>query len=75
MLRTKRPQWSSSLRINSPNSALLLLGTTARVPGMPYSLAEAGIPLAALGAGAFPLAKWREAHKTSPAFVQLDLSI
>jgi diguanylate cyclase (GGDEF)-like protein/PAS domain S-box-containing protein len=41
----------------------------------PYSLAEAGIPLAALGAGAFPLAKWREAHKTSPAFVQLDLSI
>lgn len=41
----------------------------------PYSLAEAGIPLAALGAGAFPLAKWREAHKTSPAFVQLDLSV
>ncbi len=25
----------------------------------PYSLAEAGIPLAALGPGAFPLAKWR----------------
>jgi diguanylate cyclase (GGDEF)-like protein/PAS domain S-box-containing protein len=42
----------------------------------PYSLAEAGIPLAALGAGAFPLAKWREAHKKSaPAFVQLDLSV
>jgi len=41
----------------------------------PYSLAEAGIPLAALGAGAFPLAKWREGHKSPPAFVQLDLSI
>lgn len=41
----------------------------------PYSLAEAGIPLAALGAGAFPLAKWREAHKSVPKFVQMDLSI
>jgi diguanylate cyclase (GGDEF)-like protein/PAS domain S-box-containing protein len=41
----------------------------------PYSLAEAGIPLAALGAGAFPLAKWREANKTVPRFVQLDLSV
>ncbi|SHN48319.1 putative bifunctional diguanylate cyclase/phosphodiesterase [Erythrobacter sanguineus] len=41
----------------------------------PYSLAEAGIPLAALGAGAFPLAKWREGHKSAPAFVQLDLSV
>ena len=41
----------------------------------PYALAEAGIPLAALGAGAFPLAKWREANKSSPRFVQLDLSI
>ena len=41
----------------------------------PYSLAEAGIPLAALGAGAFPLAKWRDANKTVPRFVQLDLSI
>ena len=41
----------------------------------PYSLAEAGIPLAALGAGAFPLAKWREANKTVPRFVQLDLNI
>ncbi len=40
----------------------------------PYSLAEAGIPLAALGAGAFPLAKWREANKTIPKFVQLELS-
>ncbi|MBA4007443.1 MAG: GGDEF domain-containing protein [Erythrobacter sp.] len=39
----------------------------------PYSLAEAGIPLAALGAGAFPLAKWREANKTVPRFVQLDI--
>jgi diguanylate cyclase (GGDEF)-like protein/PAS domain S-box-containing protein len=39
----------------------------------PYSLAEAGIPLAALGAGAFPLAKWREANKTIPKFVQLEL--
>jgi diguanylate cyclase (GGDEF)-like protein len=41
----------------------------------PYSLAEAGIPLAALGPGAFPLAKWREANKSAPAFVQLDLGI
>ena len=41
----------------------------------PYSLAEAGIPLAALGAGAFPLAKWREAHKSPPAFIQLELSV
>ncbi|WP_026092009.1 EAL domain-containing protein [Porphyrobacter sp. AAP82] len=40
----------------------------------PYSLAEAGIPLAALGAGAFPLAKWREANKSIPKFVQLELS-
>ncbi|MFO6445719.1 putative bifunctional diguanylate cyclase/phosphodiesterase [Erythrobacter sp. NE805] len=40
----------------------------------PYSLAEAGIPLAALGAGAFPLAKWREANKSVPKFVQLELS-
>ena len=41
----------------------------------PYSLAEAGIPLAALGAGAFPLAKWREANKTVPRFVQLAMSM
>lgn len=41
----------------------------------PYSLAEAGIPLAALGAGAFPLAKWRDAHKTMPRFIQLALSM
>ena len=41
----------------------------------PYSLAEAGIPLAALGAGAFPLAKWREANKSVPKFVQLELSV
>jgi diguanylate cyclase (GGDEF)-like protein/PAS domain S-box-containing protein len=41
----------------------------------PYSLAEAGIPLAALGAGAFPLAKWREANKSIPKFVQLELSL
>jgi diguanylate cyclase (GGDEF)-like protein len=41
----------------------------------PYSLAEAGIPLAALGAGAFPLAKWREANKSIPKFVQLELSV
>ncbi len=40
----------------------------------PYSLAEAGIPLAALGAGAFPLAKWRDANKSIPKFVQLELS-
>ncbi len=41
----------------------------------PYSLAEAGVPLAALGGGAFPLAKWREANKTIPQFVQLELSV
>jgi diguanylate cyclase (GGDEF)-like protein/PAS domain S-box-containing protein len=40
----------------------------------PYSLAEAGIPLAALGAGAFPLAKWRNGKKGPPRFVQLELS-
>jgi diguanylate cyclase (GGDEF)-like protein/PAS domain S-box-containing protein len=41
----------------------------------PYSLAEAGIPLAALGAGAFPLAKWRDAHKSVPRFIQLELGM
>jgi len=41
----------------------------------PYSLAEAGIPLAALGAGAFPLAKWRDANKGLPRFIQLDIGI
>jgi len=41
----------------------------------PYSLAEAGIPLAALGAGAFPLAKLRDANKTVPRFVQLDIGL
>jgi diguanylate cyclase (GGDEF)-like protein len=39
----------------------------------PYALAEAGIPLAALGAGAFPLAKWRETQRSIPKFVQLEL--
>lgn len=39
----------------------------------PYSLAEAGIPLAALGAGAFPLSKWRETHKSVPKFIQLEI--
>ena len=39
----------------------------------PYSLAEAGIPLAALGAGAFPLAKWRDANKSVPKFIQLEI--
>lgn len=39
----------------------------------PYSLAEAGIPLAALGAGAFPLAKWRDTQRSVPKFVQLEL--
>jgi diguanylate cyclase (GGDEF)-like protein/PAS domain S-box-containing protein len=40
----------------------------------PYTLAEAGIPLAALGAGAFPLAKWRASHRSMPRFIQLDLN-
>jgi diguanylate cyclase (GGDEF)-like protein len=39
----------------------------------PYALAEAGIPLAALDAGGLPLAKWREAQRSSPKFVQLEL--
>lgn len=39
----------------------------------PYALAEAGIPLAALGAGAFPLAKWRETQRSVPKFIQLEL--
>ncbi|MFM7405037.1 MAG: hypothetical protein ACKO1N_13320 [Erythrobacter sp.] len=41
----------------------------------PYSLAEAGIPLAALAPGAFPLAKWRGTKKTMPKFTQLDMSV
>ncbi len=39
----------------------------------PYALAEAGIPLAALGEGAFPLAKWRETQRSAPQFIQLEL--
>ena len=39
----------------------------------PYALAEAGIPLSALGAGAFPLAKWRETQRSIPKFIQLEL--
>jgi diguanylate cyclase (GGDEF)-like protein/PAS domain S-box-containing protein len=41
----------------------------------PYLLAEAGIPLTALSAGAFPLAKWRERHKSAPAFIPLELRV
>ena len=41
----------------------------------PYTLAEPGIPLAALGAGAFPLAKWRAGGKSMPRFIQLDLNM
>jgi len=41
----------------------------------PYLLTEAGIPLAALGAGAFPLAKCREPNKILPKFVQFDLGM
>ena len=40
----------------------------------PYALAEAGIPLAALGPGSFPLAKWRETQRSVPQFVQLELT-
>jgi diguanylate cyclase (GGDEF)-like protein/PAS domain S-box-containing protein len=50
-------------------------GFMARHRISPYSLAEAGIPLIALGAGAFPLAKLREASKSIPRFVQLDLTM
>jgi len=39
----------------------------------PYALAEAGIPLAALGAGSAALAQWRESQRGAPKFVQLEL--
>jgi EAL domain len=41
----------------------------------PYTLADAGIPLTALGAGAFPLAKWRATNKNMPRFIQLELTL
>jgi EAL domain-containing protein (putative c-di-GMP-specific phosphodiesterase class I) len=50
-------------------------GFMARHRISPYSLAEAGIPLIALGGGAFPLAKLREVSKSIPRFVQLDLTM
>jgi len=40
----------------------------------PYALAEAGMPFAALGSGAYPLAKTQPAPKSPPKFVQLELA-
>jgi diguanylate cyclase (GGDEF)-like protein len=40
----------------------------------PYALAEAGMPLVALGSGTFPLAQHREDPKKLPMFVQLQLA-
>ncbi|MEP0190295.1 MAG: EAL domain-containing protein [Erythrobacter sp.] len=39
----------------------------------PYALAEAGMPLTALGSNAFPMAEMHEATKKSPKFLQLQL--
>lgn len=39
----------------------------------PYALAEAGMPLTALGSNAFPMAQIRETPKIPPKFVQLQL--
>ncbi len=40
----------------------------------PYALAEAGVPLAALGSGSYPLAQWRGGDKKPAKFVQLALA-
>ncbi|MFM7378094.1 MAG: putative bifunctional diguanylate cyclase/phosphodiesterase, partial [Erythrobacter sp.] len=66
---------SQGLKFETPLIADGSGGFMTRHRISPYSLAEAGIPLAALGAGAFPLAKWREANKSVPKFVQLELSV
>jgi len=66
---------SQGLKFETPLIADGSGGFMTRHRISPYSLAEAGIPLAALGAGAFPLAKWRDANKTVPKFVQLELSV
>lgn len=39
----------------------------------PYALAEAGMPLAALGSGTYPLAQFLDGPKKPPKFVQLQL--
>ncbi len=39
----------------------------------PYALAEAGMPLTALGSNAFPMAEMHEAPKKAPKFLQLQL--
>ena len=65
---------SQGLRFETPLISDGTGGFMTRHRISPYSLAEAGVPLAALGAGAFPLAKWRDANKTVPKFVQLELS-
>ena len=66
---------SQGLKFETPLTSDGSGGYMTRHRISPYSLAEAGIPLAALGAGAFPLAKWREANKSVPHFVQLDIAI
>ncbi len=65
---------SQGLRFETPLISDGCGGFMTRHRISPYSLAEAGIPLAALGAGAFPLAKWRETQRSIPKFVQLELS-
>jgi diguanylate cyclase (GGDEF)-like protein len=40
----------------------------------PYALAEAGMPLAALGSGSYPMAHWQGGEKSPPKFIQLALS-
>ncbi len=39
----------------------------------PYALAEAGMPLTALGSNSFPMADMRDATKSAPKLVQLQL--
>lgn len=66
---------SQGLRFETPLISDGTGGFMTRHRISPYSLAEAGVPLAALGAGAFPLAKWRDANKTVPRFIQLDIGV
>ncbi|MFN2098602.1 EAL domain-containing protein [Altererythrobacter sp. MF3-039] len=47
------------------------LVTSRRVS--PYALAEAGMPLAALGPGSYPMSQVEDGEKLPPKFVQLEL--
>lgn len=40
----------------------------------PYALAEAGMPLTALGSGAYPLAQWTKQSASPPKFIQLSIA-